>query len=83
VAVLIMAKVRTMDGLPSTSVKVAFTLIRSKARPVPPLAHRLRISATNRTRIVDESGRSDEYQRDEFATDPVLSNYAHGARVRA
>src|ERR1700741_3790756 len=50
-----------------------FTLIRSKARPVPPLAHRLRISATNGTRIVGESGRLDEYQRDGFATYPVPS----------
>ena len=51
-----------MDGLPSTSVKVTFTQIRSKARPTVPRAHRLRIVATNGIRIVDESGRLREYQ---------------------
>ena len=35
------------------------------------------------TRIVDELGRLREYQGDGFATDPVPSNYPHGARARA
>jgi hypothetical protein len=40
-------------------------------------------SSPTGTRIVDESGRLREYQGDGFSTDPVSSNYAHGARDRA
>ena len=52
-----------MDGLPSTSAKVAFYLELSRRRVRQPLRVRsLRILATNETRIVDESDRLGEYQ---------------------
>jgi hypothetical protein len=52
-----------MDGLPSTSVKIAFTPDQvNGASGSRPRAHRLRIFATNETRIVDESARLGECQ---------------------
>ena len=72
-----------MEGLPSTSLKVVFTKIRSKARPAAPIARKVADFRHQRNRIIDESGRLGEYQGDGFETDLVSSNYPRGARARA
>jgi hypothetical protein len=73
-----------MEGLLPPQSKSLLHLIRSKSRPAAPRADRLRILRRQpEPGIIDELGRLREYQGDSFATDPVPSNYAHGARARA
>jgi hypothetical protein len=69
-----------MEGLLPTSVKVDFR--PSKSRPAALARTVCGFSPPNETRIVDELVLQG-VPRDSFATDPVPSNYAHGARARA
>src|SRR4029077_14409964 len=83
VAALIMSKAPRHRGVTSTSVKVALHLIMSNSPPAPRACTGRGCWHQPEPGIVDESARLREYQGDGFATDPVPSNYAHGARAHA
>ena len=82
VEALIVAKAPWHGRVPPTSVKVTVTPNQVKAASGSPLAGAgFGLSPSTGTRIVAESGRLGESQGD--ATDPVHSNYTHGAGAGA